>query len=68
MNALDSVAREIIPPEAYSKDPSYVKGFENIAELPNVTSGLMERGWSTAELKKLLGENWLRVYEKVWGV
>lgn len=45
----------------------YVKGFENIAELPNVTRGLIERGWSTGEIRKVLGENWLRVYEKVWG-
>jgi len=56
------------PAEMYSEYPwFYVKGYENIAELPNVTRGLVQRGWSTAELRKVLGENWLRVYEKVWG-
>jgi len=45
-----------------------VKGFEDIDELPNVTRGLIERGWSTGEIHKVLGENWLRVYEQVWGV
>jgi membrane dipeptidase len=45
----------------------YLKGFENISELPNVTKGLIERGWSTGEIRKVLGENWLRVYKKVWG-
>jgi len=56
-------------PEAYSiqRPWLYVKGFESIAELPNVTRGLIQRGWSTAEIRKVLGENWLRVYEKVWG-
>lgn len=57
-----------MPPEGYSQLPwFYVKGFENISELPNVTRGLIDRGWSTAEIRKVLGENWLRVYEKVWG-
>ncbi len=46
---------------------SFVKGFERIDELPNVTRGLIRRGWSTAEIRKVLGENWLRVYAQVWG-
>ncbi|MFC2166257.1 dipeptidase [Acidobacteriota bacterium] len=45
----------------------YLKSFENISELPNVTKGLIERGWSTGEIRKVLGENWLRVYKQVWG-
>jgi membrane dipeptidase len=57
-----------MPAEIYSEQPwFYVKGYESISELPNVTRGLIERGWSTAEIRKVLGENWLRVYEKVWG-
>ena len=24
-------------------------------------------GWSDAEIRKVAGENWLRVYQKVWG-
>ncbi len=52
----------------YLRQPyTYVKGFEKISELPNVTRGLIQRGWSTAEIRKVLGENWLRVYEKAWG-
>ncbi len=55
--------------EAYSvlQPWFYVKDFEIISELPNVTRGLIQRGWSTAEIQKVLGENWLRVYEQVWG-
>ena len=46
---------------------TYAKGFENISELPNVTAGLLGRGWSSADVRRVLGENWLRVYEKAWG-
>jgi membrane dipeptidase len=57
-----------ITPEIISEGPwLYVKGFENITELPNVTRGLIKRGWSTRQIRKVLGENWLRVYEQVWG-
>jgi membrane dipeptidase len=45
----------------------YVKDYENISKLPNLVRGLKGRGWSQPELDKLLGENWLRVYERVWG-
>ncbi len=45
----------------------YVKGYENSSELPNVTAEMIRRGWSTAEIHKILGDNWLRVYEQVWG-
>ena len=45
----------------------HVKGFEDISELPNVTRGLIERGWSIADIRKVLGENWMRVYKEVWG-
>jgi membrane dipeptidase len=59
----------LMAPEAYSQQTPwfYVNGFENIGELPNVTQGLLQRGWSAAEVRKVLGENWLRAYEKVWG-
>ena len=33
----------------------------------NVTVGLVARGWTEAEIGKVLGGNWLRVYEQVWG-
>jgi membrane dipeptidase len=46
---------------------NYVKGFKNISELPNVIAGMRGRGWPEADIRKILGENWLRVYEKAWG-
>lgn len=55
--------------EAYTQELpwDYVKGFGNIGELPNVVAGLTQRGWTDEELRKLTGDNWLRVYEAVWG-
>jgi membrane dipeptidase len=59
----------LMPAEAYSQETPwfYVKGFEGIDQLPNVTQGLLQRGWSGADVRKVLGENWLRVYARVWG-
>jgi membrane dipeptidase len=45
----------------------YVKGYEKITELPNLINGLRDRGWTEGEIKNVMGENWLRVYAKVWG-
>jgi membrane dipeptidase len=61
--------RHVMAPEAYSQQMPwfYVKGFENIGQLPNVAAGLIGRGWSTEDVRKVLGENWLRVYRQVWG-
>ncbi|MBL8271615.1 dipeptidase [Steroidobacter sp.] len=61
--------RSVMAPEAYSQQMPwfYVKGFENIGQLPNVAAGLVSRGWSSVDVRKVLGENWLRVYQKVWG-
>ena len=60
--------RDMWPADVYSDWPWYmVKDFETIIELPKVTQGLLDRGWSPADVRKVLGENWLRVYAKVWG-
>jgi membrane dipeptidase len=36
------------------------EGLRDVAGFPNLTRGLAARGWSEADLKKLLGENLLR--------
>jgi len=43
-----------------------VKGFESAAEFPKVTEGLLSRGYSPEDVKKVMGGNWLSLYEKVW--
>ena len=37
------------------------EGMEDISKLPSITVELMKRGYSDADIKKLLGENFLRV-------
>lgn len=60
-------------PEVYdaflAKFPDFPKtsGFETMEDLPNVTEGLLGRGWPEADIRKLLGENLLRVYAASWG-
>jgi len=40
-------------------------GMEDISKLPNITVELMKRGYSDADIKKVLGENFLRVMTEV---
>ena len=36
-------------------------------ELPKITEGLMRRGYSKKEIKKILSENFLRIFKEVVG-
>lgn len=40
-------------------------GMEDMSKLPNITIELMKRGYSDADIKKVLGENFLRVMAEV---
>ena len=44
-----------------------VEGMEDASKLPNLTKGLAERGYSPETIRKILGENFLRVFEQVCG-
>ena len=41
------------------------EGMEDISKLPNITIELMKRGYSDLDIKKVLGENFLRVMSEV---
>jgi membrane dipeptidase len=41
------------------------EGMGDISKLPNITYELMKRGYSDADIKKVLGENFLRVMSEV---
>jgi hypothetical protein len=43
-----------------------VEGFGSVSEFPGVTAGLLARGWSPENVRKVLGGNWLRFYEEAW--
>lgn len=45
----------------------YVFGLDSIAKVQYVTRGLISRGYSDQEILKILGGNWLRYLERVWG-
>ena len=36
-------------------------------EFPNLTEALLRRGFSEAQVRKIMGENWVRVLKDVWG-
>ncbi len=55
-------------PEAYPPLPwKYARGLESVAEISNLTRGLVERDYRLESIRKIMGENWLRVYRDVWG-
>lgn len=61
------INKEVMTPDLLGEPWVYVDGFESIAEAPNVARGLRGRGWTETEVNKAMGENWLRVYQRVWG-
>lgn len=44
-----------------------VRGLEDVSRLPNLTTGLLARGYSAGDIRKILGGNALRVFKQVWG-
>lgn len=42
-------------------------GFSTIGDFPNLTQGMEKAGWSEDRIRKVMGENWLRLLENVWG-
>ena len=44
----------------------FVEGCESMANFPNITEHLLRRGFSKADVKKVLGENWMRIFKQWW--
>jgi membrane dipeptidase len=42
--------------------PALPQGIEDISKLPNITYELLKRGYTEADIRKILGENLLRVF------
>jgi membrane dipeptidase len=42
-------------------------GIRTIGELPNLTAAMARASWPEAKIRKIMGENWLRVLRAVWG-
>ncbi len=43
-----------------------VKGFESPAAYPRLAEALSTRGFCDDDVRKVMGENWLRLYTEVW--
>jgi membrane dipeptidase len=41
-------------------------GMEVIGNFPNLTAAMERAGWTERRIRKVLGENWLRVFGEVW--
>jgi membrane dipeptidase len=52
----------------YPRPPwQYPIGIEGFPHIPNVTAGLKARGFTEQHIAGILGENFLRVFQTVWG-
>lgn len=43
------------------------EGIRTIGEMPNLTAAMQKRGWKEARIRKVMGENWMRLLKEVWG-
>ena len=43
------------------------EGIRTIGEFPNLTAAMDRAGWSETRIRKIMGENWVRVFRDVWG-
>jgi membrane dipeptidase len=44
-----------------------LEGIETIGRTPNLTVAMQRAGWPESKIRKVMGENWLRVLAEVWG-
>lgn len=45
----------------------FPKGLESVSDFENVWNGLIKRGYSVADTQAIMGGNFLRLFEEVWG-
>ena len=43
------------------------EGGRSTADMSNFTMGMVARGYSDQEIKKILGLNFLKLFKRVWG-
>jgi membrane dipeptidase len=42
-------------------------GIRTIGDFPNLTAAMERAGWPETKIRKVIGENWLRLLAEVWG-
>jgi len=65
---IEDAALKNLPPEMRTLFLTMppVERFASVTDMPNVTRGLLERGYSEADTAKIMGGNWIGLYERVW--
>ena len=59
---------DFLEPHLINRRPDhYGQGLEDITSIPRVTEALVDHGYSQTDIRKILGENMLRVYRGVMG-
>jgi membrane dipeptidase len=43
------------------------EGIRTIGDMPNLTAAMEKRGWKEGRIRKVMGENWVRLLKDVWG-
>jgi membrane dipeptidase len=43
------------------------EGIRTIGEMPNLTAAMQRHGWKEGRIRKVMGENWVRLLKEVWG-
>jgi len=38
-----------------------------LGDFPNLTAAMEHEGWPETKIRKIMGENWLRLLADVWG-
>jgi len=46
----------------------YPMGVETPKSLPSLTKALLDRGYSDDDTRKILGMNWVSMYDQCWGI
>ena len=47
-------------------EPVLPRGLAEIAEFGNLTEAMVRRKWPEPRIRKILGGNWLRIFDEVW--
>jgi membrane dipeptidase len=56
---------ELVDPHTFGT--LWVDKLKDHGGMLEITRGLVSKGYSDKEIRKILGESWMRIFEKVWG-
>ena len=60
-------ARRIVPTRPGAGVTVMPEGLRTVGEFGNLTTTMLARGWPSARIEKIIGQNWLRFLRQIWG-